>query len=371
MLQEHALRESPKRVGEYVFGPGEEMQHDTSPHKIKLGDKTVTAQCASLSLAHSRYLFMQYYPCFTRFEAKGFLKAAFEFMGGTCKRCVVDNTSVILASGSGANATIAPEMVIFSRMFAFEFMAHRIGHADRKAFVERPFDYIEKNFLVGRTFDDWKDLNRQAKHWCIEVSNAKEKRALGKSPEVAFIGEKPFLTGLPEVLPPIYEPAQRLVDCKGFINLDTNRYSVPERLIGKFIDVHKHLDEVHLYYRHQEIAVHPRLTGRRYVESRLKGHHTKIHYQEVNQALKETESVLRTVDECLDRYVTGLKKHVRGSGVRQLNRLLTFKRTYPLDAFMAGIQKAEHYGLYDLNRLEELIIQFVAGDYFNLGGNSE
>ena len=365
LIKEH-IREPAIRVGEYHFDPGVEMQHDTSPHKVKLGDGVVTAQCASLVLAYSRYLFMQYYPCFTRFEAKSFLKSAFEFMKGSCQRCVVDNTSVILAAGSGADAVIAPEMAAFSRMFGFEFIAHRIGHADRKAFVERPFHYIETNFLAGREFRDWEDLNNQAKTWCIEVSNKKEKRALSMSPETAFIKEKPYLVSLPEVFPPIYEHTQRLVDSKGFINLDGNRYSVPEKLIGKQLDIYKYLDHVRIDYRHQEMAVHPRLAGKRHAESRLESHHTRIHHQQANLILKETEEALRKCHSSVDVYVTTLKKHIRGDGMRKLSRLLEFKHTYPFDAFITAIQQAEHYGLYDLNRLEELIIKFVAGNYFNL-----
>jgi len=64
--------------------------------------------------------------------------------------------------------------------------------------------------------------------------------------------------------------------------------------------------------------------------------------------------------------VTSLKKHVRGDGIRKLNRLLAFKHTYPLDAFVAAIDQAQRYGLYDLNRLEDLILKYVAGNYFNL-----
>lgn len=366
LIQEHALRKPIQRVGEYQFDPGLEMQHDTSPHKVKLGDTIVTAQCASLTLAYSRYLFMQYYPCFTRFEAKTFLKAAFEFMQGNCQRCMVDNTSVILAAGSGADAVISAEMTTFSRMFGFEFIAHRIMHSDRKAYVERPFHYIENNFLAGRTFNDWEDLNEQAKNWCINVSNKKEKREMGMSPESAFIKEKPYLVLLPEVLPPIYEHSQRLVDSKAYISLDTNRYSVPEKLIGKTLDVYKYLDVVRIDHHHREIAVHPRLAGKRYGRSRLKGHHTKIHYQQANLVLRETESKLRACHDSVNAYITELKKHVRGNGVRKFNRLLSIKHTYPLDAFIAAVQQAHHYGLYDLNRLEELIIKFVAGNYFNL-----
>lgn len=42
------LREDKKkrRSGTYEFGPGQEMQHDTSPHPVLIGDKKVKAQCA-------------------------------------------------------------------------------------------------------------------------------------------------------------------------------------------------------------------------------------------------------------------------------------------------------------------------------------
>jgi hypothetical protein len=66
-------RISKRRSGIYTFEPGEVMQHDTSPHRFELGDKPVSAQCASLILTYSRMLFIQYYPAFTRFEAKAFL----------------------------------------------------------------------------------------------------------------------------------------------------------------------------------------------------------------------------------------------------------------------------------------------------------
>jgi hypothetical protein len=118
------MRKAKERYGEYFFEPGEEMQHDTSPHRIKIGDKIVKAQCASLLFAFSRKLFFQYYARFTRFEAKAFLLAALEYMDGSCKRCVIDNTSVILASGS--DAIFSPEMVNFARMFGFTFFAHAI-----------------------------------------------------------------------------------------------------------------------------------------------------------------------------------------------------------------------------------------------------
>jgi len=54
----------------------------TPPHPLELGGKKIKAQCASLVLAYSKKLFIQYYPNFTRFEAKVFLREAFLFMDG-------------------------------------------------------------------------------------------------------------------------------------------------------------------------------------------------------------------------------------------------------------------------------------------------
>lgn len=365
MIQKDGLRQPIQRVGEYCFSPGEEMQHDTSPHWVVLDGKKFKAQCASLILGYSRKLFMAYYPCFTRFEAKTFLSEALEFMTGSCQRCIIDNTSVILAAGSGPDAVISPEMMTFERFYGFKFKAHRIRHSDRKGKIERPFFYIENNFLAGRAFKDWVDLNRQAKDWCLMV-NRKEKRVLGMSPDTAFIQEKPYLVSLPEVLPPIYEHGQRLVNSQGYVNLDTNRYTVPEKFIGKTLDVYKYPDVVRFFYKHQEIAVHARLCGKRNGCSSLPDHHSQNHAQLRRKATSKTEMSLRGQHEILDQYIDGLKKRVRGSGHRPLNRLLNLKRTYPLDAFIRALKRAHQYGLYDLNRLEELILKSVAGDYFNL-----
>jgi hypothetical protein len=121
------------------FEPGEEMQHDTSPHRVRIAGKTVTAQCAALTLACSRRLFVRYYPRFTRLEAKHFLLAAALFMDGVAARCVIDNTSVIVVGGAGEDAVFAPEMVAFAATLGLHFLAHRVNDPDRKPRVERPF----------------------------------------------------------------------------------------------------------------------------------------------------------------------------------------------------------------------------------------
>jgi hypothetical protein len=366
LIREHTdLRTPKKRSGTYTFGPGEEMQHDTSPHHLTLGGKKVKAQCASLILAYCRMLFIAYYPRFTRFEAKAFLAAALQFFDGAARRCVIDNTSVILAGGSGANALIAPEMEAFGELFGFEFMAHAINHSDRKGRIERPFSHVENNFLAGRTFSDWADLNAQARAWCQQVANAKPKRILGTSPQAAYVLEKPHLLALPAYIPPVTEIHYRVVDCYGFVHLDTNRYSVPERWVGKKVAVHKRPEQVLVYADRQPIAAHPRLIGQRQGERRAEGHHPRLERRRATGPAPQ-EQALTGRDPRLDAYVVALKKRAPGRGVGKLRRLLELKRTYPAEPFLAAIEQALRYGLFDLSRLERLILERVAGDFFDL-----
>jgi hypothetical protein len=269
------------------------------------------------------------------------------------------------SSGSGPNAIFSPEMNTFARMFNFEFMAHRVNDPNRKGKIERPFYYIETNFLAGRKFKTWDDLNCQALNWCSYANN-KEKRELGMSPKYAYAQEKIYLTPLPEVLPPIYEHYQRQVDSNGFINLDSNRYSAPADLIGRKLDIYKYPEDVRIFYQHKEIAIHRRLIGMRRQKSYLAVHHLKNYTKKLNQAVNDAENALRNYHKILDLYLSDLKKHVRGRGGWAINRLLHYKRTYPQDAFLHAITQAQKYGLYDLNRIEELIIKSVAGNYFNL-----
>lgn len=359
-------KEPSKRSGSYEFVVGQEMQHDTSPHRLILCGKKITAQCASLTLGYCRKLFVQYYPCFTRFEAKIFLADAFLYMQGSCNRCVIDNTSVIIAHGSGPDAVMAPEMEAFGRIFGTTFMAHVIGDADRKAKVERNFHYVENNFLAGRSFENWTDLNRQARIWCDQVANAKPKRSLGMSPHEAYVLEKPHLNPLPVHIPPVYKTLQRVVDISGFVTVDTNRYSAPEALCGQKVEVLKSFEHIEVYHKHRKVAGHERLIDKKDGKVIAKGHHKPILKGKGRRPPCREEQSLTGRYPFLDEYVAGLKKSTYGSGRRKLQKLLDLKRTYPAEAFQKGVEQALHYGLYDLVRLENLILRFVAEDFFNL-----
>lgn len=232
--------------------------------------------------------------------------------------------------------------------------------------IERPFGYIENNFLAARTFENWNDLNEQARNWCINVSNKKRKKSIGMSPDAAYVMEKPHLVPLPDYIPPVYVTAYRIIDTQGYIHLDTNRYSVPYRLIGKKAEVHKHVGKVTIYHKYKQVAEHEREVDRRDVRITDPAHRAPRHMRKTSKSASNEETCLRGDCNLLDRYVAGLKTNSRGRGMVKMRKLLELKRTYPREAFIAAVGKASEYNLYDLHRFEKIIIDEVAGNFFDL-----
>jgi hypothetical protein len=159
---------------------------------------------------------------------------------------MIDNTHVVVASGAGARMVPAPEMAAFAERFGFVFRAHEKGDANRSARVERPFHFIEHNFLAGRTFADLADLNTQARAFCDKV-NATPKRHLHASPRELFVAERAQLRPLPLFVPEVYALHHRLVDVEGYVNVHGHRYSVPYLLIGRQLEVRETKDRIDMH----------------------------------------------------------------------------------------------------------------------------
>ena len=118
-----------------------------------------------------------------------FLTDALRYVGGATERVMIDNTHVVVLRGTGREMIPVPEMEAFAERFGFRFVAHASGDANRSGRVERPFSFIENNFLAGRTFASWEDLNRQARQWCDKV-NATYKKHIRAVPRELFAVER-------------------------------------------------------------------------------------------------------------------------------------------------------------------------------------
>ena len=352
-------------AGQYHFEPGEEMQHDTSPHKVHMGGKQQPVQTASAVLCYSRMLFFQFYPRFRRFECKTFLTEALRCFKGTPGSVMIDNTHVVVLRGTGADMVPVPEMVAFGERYGFEFRAHAIGDANRSGRVERPFGFIENNFLAGREFADWNDLNRQARDWCDRV-NGTYKKHIRAVPRELFAVERTHLKPLPVWAPEVYLLHHRIVDIEGYVSVDTNRYSVPVDWIGHQVEIRETKDRIIIQYGFRQSVSHERIIvpcGKRIT---LKEHRPVRGQGIKRNAPRPEEKLLGQLVPEISEYVADMKKRGRRYTTVALRQLLRMAREYPREAFISAVGEAAHYGLYDLDRLERMILRRIANQYFQL-----
>jgi hypothetical protein len=353
-------------AGQYAFAPGEELQHDTSPHELSLASKKRNVQTASAVLCYSRMLFFQCYPTFQRFDCKVFLTDALRYFSGAAKRVMIDNTHVVVLRGSGRDMVPVPEMAAFGERFGFEFVAHAIGNANRSGRVERPFHFVEHNFLAGRTFTSWEDLNQRAREWCDKV-NATYKKHIRAVPRELYAVERLHLKPLPAWIPEVYRLLQRLVDIEGYVALHTNRYSVPVEWIGRRVEVRETKDKIEIQLDARRMVTHRRIAEAEHQRITLAEHRPPRGQRTPRADPHPEENAILTAAPELADYVAGLKQRSRKVITLALRQLLRFVREYPREPLVGAVSEAVRYGLYDLDRLECMILRRVTREYFLLG----
>jgi hypothetical protein len=351
-----------RAAGQYHFAPGQETQHDTSPHRAVVGGVERPVQIASAVLCYSRMLFFQCYPTFQRFDCKVFLTDSFVYFDGTTLVLMIDNTHVVVLRGTGQDMVPVPEMEAFAERFSTSFRAHEKGDANRSARVERPFSFIQNNFFPRRTFTDWHDLNAQARVWCDKV-NSTYKKHLRAVPRELYAVERPALQRLPLWVPEVYRLYQRVVDVEGYVSVLNNRYSVPEHWIGRTVQVRETKTHVEIEHSRRGHVRHERVidpTGQRLT---LPEHRRPRSVRRPTAV--EEKAILDALPELAD-YVAGLKKHGRQHLTLALRQLLRLTRDYPREALLSALREAGHYGLYDLDRVERMVLRRIGHEYFRL-----
>ena len=125
IIRELGFGKKPKRRCHKVPDePGAEMQHDTSPYRVKLGDKYAWVQGSLIYFRYSKIRYLKFYRSFDRFAMKCFFYEALMFWGYVALLCIIDNTNLARLRGTGANAVIVPEMAQFGKQYGFTTGQH-------------------------------------------------------------------------------------------------------------------------------------------------------------------------------------------------------------------------------------------------------
>src|SRR5947207_3137475 len=93
LLREMGLsKQQPSRCDRVPDTPGAEMQHDTSPYCIRLGDTPTKLIASLLYLRYAKRRYLEFFRVFNRFRMKCFLHKALMFWRYAAAVCIIDNT---------------------------------------------------------------------------------------------------------------------------------------------------------------------------------------------------------------------------------------------------------------------------------------
>ena len=160
-----------------------------------------------------------------------------------------------------------------------------------------------------------------------------------------------------------------MVDTEGYVALHTNRYSVPADFIGRRVEVRETREKIEIELDARRIVTHTRLlttdqriTLREHRPPRGEGPKRSTTHPDEQAILNAVPEIAGYV-ECLKQK----SRKVNGYVLRQLLRML---REYPRELFLGAIAEAAQYGLYDLDRVERMILRRVQRDFFLLDDNN-
>ena len=236
--------------------------------------------------------------------------------------------------------------------------------------MHKPFHFIENNFLAGRAFRSWEDLNSQAREWCDKV-NSTYKKHIRAVPRELFAVERLHLKPLPAWIPEVYRLQQHLVDIEGYVALNSNRYSVPVDWIGRRVEVRETKGKIEIQLDARRLVTHRRIAEAEHQRITLSEHRPPRGQRDARpDPHPEEKAIVAAAPELAD-YVAGLKQRSRKVVTLALRQLLRLVREYPREPLLGAVREAGRYGLYDLDRLERMILRRVTREYFLLDGESD
>ena len=174
---------------------------------------------------------------------------------------MIDNTHVVRAQGHGRDMVPVPGDGGLRRAVRIQIQGPRDWRRQPLGAGRGPLQ-LHREQLPGRArVSGLADANHEARIGATR-SNATFSRALHASRRELFAAEKPCLKPLPICVPEVYVLHQRIVDAEGYVNVGTNRYTVPHTLIGRQLEVRETQERIEVFEGPRVVASWERVIGR-------------------------------------------------------------------------------------------------------------
>lgn len=333
--------------------PGHEGQMDWSPHKVILGGREQVVQTGSIVLCFSRWAFIRFFTDQSIEKVISLHEQAFHELGAVPKTMTYDNMTTVGRYVGSGEVWINPTFKRFAEEYGFEVVILLPGKKERHGIVERPFHYIENNFLKGREFRDMEDLNNRSDLWRAQKANVRIHGTLREKPMDRLAREMTYLKRLPpHVSNDFSQEVDRKVHPDFCVSLDTNRYSVDPDLIEEWVKVRLYREHLEIWFNKQLHCRHIYALDRN--ERKILPEHEEK-YKKMSGQKQLLEQAFLRLGEAARTYYQGLKKEKKGAAGYQLQRILRYVDRYGRDTVLGALNHAMSYEAYSADAIFRII----------------
>jgi transposase len=243
------------------YEPGSVCEFDWGEVKVKINNQRTVLQMAVFTSAYSNY---RYACLYHRQDTLAFMESHVKFFShtiGVFHQMVYDNMRVAVARFVGKNEK-EPTQALINLKGHYRFN-HRFCNAyggNEKGHVERSVEYIRRKVFGFK--DEFLSVDQAEEYLCsvVQKLNKAPRQNTNKTSLELFSEEKEFLWASPIPFS-CHSTEQFRADKYATISYSGNRYSVPDHLVGEFVDVKIYSAQLKLYYQDQWVGTHQRSYG--------------------------------------------------------------------------------------------------------------
>jgi transposase len=247
--------------------PGHQLQVDFGELRAPLEGERGRVYLFVATLGYSRRPFVRAFRHERQSAWLDGIEGAFRHFGGVTTEVLVDNARALVVHHDAATREVRfnTRFLAFASYWGFRPRACAPYRARTKGKDERGVGYVKRNAVAGHRFGSWADLEAHLARWTREVAEVRIHGTTGEPPIERFQRDEAAALRPLNGRPPFRQIRElvRVVHSDGCVELDTNRYSVPWRLIGASVTLCVSVGEVVASHAGVEVARHAERRGRR------------------------------------------------------------------------------------------------------------
>jgi len=244
------------------YRPGSVCEFDWGEVKLYISGKLVVYNIAVFTSAYSNYRFAL---LFRKQDTLAFQEshvAFFNHIQGVYHQMVYDNMRVAVARFVGEKEKEPTRALVHLKgHYQFHHRFCNVYRGNEKGHVERSVEFIRrKAFSINDSFDSQNQADKHLQEVLARINNIKQTGA-DKTADELFKEEKEKLWGLTGDFS--FHATDRFkVDKYATFAYSTNKYSVPDHLVGHYIDTKITSKTLEVYSNNHLVATHTRNYGK-------------------------------------------------------------------------------------------------------------